>query len=91
MDATIQKTADKMQFLASDKETLRMYHLREMGLSDWTTSINTALEKGEAKGRLEGKLEGRLEVARQALRAGLTVDMVKTITRLDADTIEGLL
>ncbi|GHU46593.1 hypothetical protein FACS1894200_00450 [Spirochaetia bacterium] len=32
-----------------DKETLRLYHQREMGMSDYTTAINTAMEKGEAK------------------------------------------
>jgi predicted transposase/invertase (TIGR01784 family) len=87
MDATIQRTAERMQFLSNDKETLRMYHLREMGMSDWTTSINTALEKGEVKGRLEGKLED----AQNALRAGVSVDIVKSFTGLDTDTIKSLL
>ncbi|GHV31766.1 hypothetical protein AGMMS4952_21010 [Spirochaetia bacterium] len=62
MDATIQKTNEKMHrtfgsLLSNDKETLRMYHLREMGMSDYTTAINTAMEKGEAKGIEKGKQE----------------------------------
>jgi predicted transposase/invertase (TIGR01784 family) len=90
MDATIQKTAERMQFLARDKETLRRYHLREMGMSDWTTSINTALEKGEAKGRLEGEKKAKLEVAKNALSAGVSIDMVQALTGLDAATIKNL-
>ncbi|GHU08149.1 hypothetical protein FACS1894151_03580 [Spirochaetia bacterium] len=44
MDAAIQKTAEKLEFVSKDKESLRLYHLREMAMSDWTTAINTANE-----------------------------------------------
>ncbi|MHC6204369.1 Rpn family recombination-promoting nuclease/putative transposase [Breznakiellaceae bacterium SP9] len=46
MDATIRKTNKKLQFLSRDKETLQLYHLREMGMSDYTTAINTAIARG---------------------------------------------
>ncbi|GMO28866.1 MAG: hypothetical protein Ta2B_09790 [Termitinemataceae bacterium] len=34
-----------MDFLSSDKEVLRQYHLRNMALSDITTAVNTGIEK----------------------------------------------
>jgi predicted transposase/invertase (TIGR01784 family) len=82
MDAAIRKTSEKLEFVSKDKEALRMYHMREMGLSDLTTAINTAVEKAE--------LRIKLEDARNALRAGGTVEFVSTFTGLDIDFIRSL-
>jgi predicted transposase/invertase (TIGR01784 family) len=76
MDATIQHTAEKMEFLSSDKEVLRLYQLRNMGLSDITSAVNTGIK------------QNTLEIAKNALRAGATIDFVKTITGLDTETIK---
>ncbi|MHC6204288.1 hypothetical protein ACYULU_14000 [Breznakiellaceae bacterium SP9] len=38
MDTAIQKTAGWMDTLLRDPETLRLYHLRGMGMSDCTNS-----------------------------------------------------
>ncbi|GHT50380.1 hypothetical protein FACS1894102_5850 [Spirochaetia bacterium] len=78
MDATIQKIAEKMEFLSGDKEVLRQYHLRNMGLSDITTAVNTGIEKT------------KFEIAQNALRAGATIDFVQSITGLDTETIKNL-
>ena len=45
MDSTNNKTNEKLNFVTQDKEFLKNYHWREMALSDWTTGINTAIEK----------------------------------------------
>jgi predicted transposase/invertase (TIGR01784 family) len=82
MDAAIRKTAEKLEFVSQDKEALRMYHMREMGLSDFTTAVNTAIEKAE--------LRIKLEDARNALRAGVPVELVSTFTGLDIDLIRSL-
>ena len=50
MDNAISKANDRLNFVSQDKEFLRAYHMREMALSDWTTGINTAMEKGRAEG-----------------------------------------
>jgi predicted transposase/invertase (TIGR01784 family) len=86
MDAAIRKTAEKLDFVSKDKEALRLYHLREMGMSDLTTAINTAVEKAEIRVKQKTKLED----ARNALRAGGTVEFVSAFTGLDIDTIKSL-
>ena len=69
---------ERLNFVSQDKEILRNYQLREMALSDWTTGINTAFEKG------------KMEVAKNALAEGATIDFVKKITGLDMETIQSL-
>jgi predicted transposase/invertase (TIGR01784 family) len=82
MDSAINKTYDRLNVVSQDKEVLRNYHLREMALSDWTTGVNPAREKG-----IE---EGREEIARNALAKGLPIEVIHDITGLDMETIEGL-
>jgi hypothetical protein len=78
MDSVIQKTVTKMNFLTSDEEFQRQYHLREMALSDKTTELNTAIEKRS------------IEIAQNALRKGFSAEDVKDITGLDIGTVEKL-
>jgi hypothetical protein len=39
------KANERLNFVTQDKEFLRNYHLREMAMSDWTTGVNTEVEK----------------------------------------------
>jgi predicted transposase/invertase (TIGR01784 family) len=106
MDRAIQKAQEKMAYVASDKEALRVYQMREMALSDWTSGINHArregiqegIEKGIEKGRREGKLEGRLEgrleekqeIARNLKALGIPLEQIVQITGLTEDQIREL-
>ena len=58
MDTAIGMANDRLNFVSRDKEFLREYHLREMALSDWTTGVNTAFEKGMEKGMERGMEKG---------------------------------
>ena len=78
MDAAISKTNERLNFVSQDKDFLREYHLREMAQSDWTTGVNTALEKQAIK------------IAKNSLHEGLTVELIQKITGLDMKTIESL-
>jgi predicted transposase/invertase (TIGR01784 family) len=84
MDTTIQKTNEKMQFLSNDKETLRLYHLREMGMSDYTTAINTAMEKGEAK----GETKGIAKAIRNLLDFGMDPRQVSVALKVPLSTVD---
>ena len=86
MDAAISKANERLNFVSQDKDFLRTYHLREMAMSDLTTSINTATELGFAKGIEKEKFE----VAKKAIAAGSTIDFVCKITGLDTETIKSL-
>ena len=73
---------EQLNFVSQDKEVLRAYHMREMALSDWTTSINTGIEKG--------RMEREIEIAKNLLHEGLSVELVQRTTGLDMETIESL-
>jgi len=78
MDPAINKANERLNFVSQDKEFLRNYHLREMAMSDWTTGVNTAFEKG------------KIEVARNLLHEGMSVEFIQKTTGLDAETIQSL-
>jgi predicted transposase/invertase (TIGR01784 family) len=82
MDSAINKTYERMNFVSQDKEVLRAYHMREMALSDWTTGINTAEEKG--------RMEEKFEIAKNLLHEGLSIEIIRKTTGLDMETIQSL-
>ena len=79
MDAAINKANERLNFVSQDKDFLRAYQLREMALSDWTTGVNTAFEKG------------KMEVAKSLLRDGMAFELIQKHTGLDIETIKSLL
>jgi predicted transposase/invertase (TIGR01784 family) len=42
MDAIIQRANERYEFLAQDKETLRLYEMRQMGQMDWNNELHYA-------------------------------------------------
>ena len=90
MDTAIKRTQELLEFVMQDKESLREYHMREMALSDWTTGVNTAFEKGIEKGIEKGEAKGKIDVAKKSLRNGLSVEIIQKITSLDTETIQSL-
>jgi predicted transposase/invertase (TIGR01784 family) len=78
MDPAINKANERLTFVTQDKEFLRNYHLREMAMSDWTTGIDTAIEKKQ------------IEIARNMFNDGLPVEIIHKYTGLDIETIQSL-
>jgi predicted transposase/invertase (TIGR01784 family) len=78
MDAAISKTNERLNFVSQDKEVLRAYHMREMAQSDWTTGVNTAIEKRE------------IEIAKNLKKMGLPDAQIAEGTGLDIETIQSL-
>jgi len=78
MDSAINKAQERLDFVTQDKEVLREYHLREMALMDWTTGVNTAIEKN------------RIEIAKNLLNDGLSIERICKATGLDIETIQSL-
>jgi predicted transposase/invertase (TIGR01784 family) len=70
MDRAIQKAEEKMSYISTDKEVLRVYQMREMALSDWTSGINHA------------RREGLREAARNLKAMGLTAAQIEKATGL---------
>jgi predicted transposase/invertase (TIGR01784 family) len=79
MDTAIGKADERLNFVTRDEDFLRNYHIRQMEMSDWTTGINTAFERGIEK--------GRNDIARKALSKGLAADVIRDLTGLSVEDI----
>ena len=64
--------------------------MREMALSDWTTGINTAMEKGKTECRAEGMEKSKMDIARNLWHMGLSKEHIQEATGLDLETIQSL-
>jgi predicted transposase/invertase (TIGR01784 family) len=68
--------------------------MREMAMSDWTTAIDTATDKGIAIGKSEGiaigKSEREIEIAQKMKDRGRPLEEIVEDTGLDIDTIKSL-
>ena len=78
MDAAILEANKKMEFLASDRDAMRLYEMREMALSDYTSGINHA------------RREEAAEIAKRMLRRKTPIIIISEDTGLDEPTIMGL-
>jgi predicted transposase/invertase (TIGR01784 family) len=94
MDVGIQRAEEKMEYVSSDKEALRVYQMREMAMSDWTSGLNQARREGIQRGRREGIQRGRREgiekVAAQMKKLGITIDQIAEATGLSVEDIAAL-
>ena len=82
MDTAIYKANEKMEFLANDKEVLRLYQLREMAQIDYNSGMKKAKDEGRDK--------RNLEIAQNALRMNMSVDDIMKLTGLSRQQIEGI-
>jgi len=82
MDSAINAADKRLNVVNKDKEFLRYYRLRQMALSDYTSSMNYA--------RAEGIHQGTLEIARKMKNAGRPLSEIAEFTTLPVETIEQL-
>ena len=82
MDGAIKKADEKMTFVSNDKDALRLYHMREMALSDYNSGINNA--------KREGKRENTIEIAKNVLKENLPPELISKLTGLDITAIKKL-
>ncbi|SDD01537.1 conserved hypothetical protein (putative transposase or invertase) [Paenibacillus sp. UNCCL117] len=102
MDADIQKTEERLAWLSSDEETLRLYEAREEALIEYNSRMSESrqegLEQGIAEGRAEGIVEGRAEgkaeakaeLACKMLEEGIGRDVILKLTGLTEKELEKL-
>ncbi len=53
--------------------------------------FNKGKAEGMVKGKAEGKAEGKTEVAKRALKMGISVEQIVTLTGLSKDLVFGLM
>jgi len=76
MDSAIQEANERMVYVTGDKEAIRAYEMRLMGLSDYTSNMNYARDEGMRKGITKGRNEERQRFL-EMLDSGLPVDEIK--------------
>ena len=91
MDKAICKANEKMEFLANDKEVLRLYHLREMAQLDYNSGMKKARDEGRTEGRTEGRDERNLEIARNMKADGEPIEKIMRYTGLTKEEIENVM
>ena len=91
MDAAINKANERLNFVSQDKEFLRSYHLREMAMSDITTSINTATEIGIERGIEIGIEKGMEKGMEKGIEKGMEKGIVKGMEEGKMEVAKNLL
>jgi len=71
MDSAIQTANERMVYVTGDKEAIRAYEMRQMWLSDYTSSMNYAREEGHRQGHEKGLEEGRAKGLEEGRNEGL--------------------
>lgn len=85
MDTAIEKAEQKIEYLSSDEEAMRIYYERERSLHERANMISSA----EARGLEKGIEQGKIEVAKNLLdilddktiaaKTGLSIEEVKAL------------
>lgn len=83
LDTAIEKAEQKIEYLSSDEEAMRIYYERERSLHERANMINSA----EARGIEQGKKEEKKNIARNllddetiSLKTGLDIEEIKKLT-----------
>jgi predicted transposase/invertase (TIGR01784 family) len=80
--------------VTSDPETRELIRIREAGIHDYNSDINSAERRGEkrgiAKGREEGELKGKKEMVLGLLKVGVSADIIAQTSGLSIEEIKSL-
>ena len=98
----IKEALDFEKEFNQDKESLRKYELREKAVKDYYSFLSAERELGEKRGHEKGKIEGRKEgieigekrksmnIAKNLLKAGIDINLIKTSTGLSDEELIAL-
>jgi predicted transposase YdaD len=63
MDIAIRKAHEKIMRLTQDKDALHSYHMRQMAIYDYNTSVSAAEKRGREEGIAIGKQKAKEDIA----------------------------
>lgn len=86
----IKEAKDELIKLSADAEQRRLYSIRAKMLKDEASALNKAKREGIEQGREEGIFNERINTAKRMKEAGMTVEMIMSITQLEKQDIEQL-
>jgi predicted transposase/invertase (TIGR01784 family) len=90
MDRTIAETRRVVDFVSQNEAMVHAYLLEQMTIMDNASWLREAREEGREEGGEEGREEQGIAVAKNALKEGLSVEVIKNITGLDIELIKKL-
>lgn len=102
-DPAIKKANSVLDYLANDKETMRLYELREKAIHDEVTRLEGAKREGHEKGMQEGHEKGIQEglakgmqdgmknAAINMINKGFDIPTIVEVTGLNKDVVNKLL
>ncbi|MGL4774742.1 MAG: hypothetical protein ACRC2K_14355 [Clostridium sp.] len=82
LDTAIEKAEQKIEYLSSDEETMRIYYERERSLHERANMISSAEARGVEKGKLEiakNLLDMNISIEQIILATGLTEEEINKI------------
>ena len=89
MDTAIEKAEQKIKYLSSDEDTMRIYYERERSLHERANMISSAEERGIEKGIEQGVEKRNIEIAKNLLDI-LDNETIALKTGLDIETVKEL-
>lgn len=81
LDTAIEKAEQKIEYLSSDEEAMRIYYERERSLHERANMISSAEARGLEKGKIEvaKNLLDVLDDKTIAAKTGLSIEEVKAL------------
>ena len=97
-DKAIKKAKEELYKLSMDSKERERYRIREKTMMDEISALENAeqkgieqgIEKGLEQGREEGARQEKIGIALNALKTGLDLNTISTLTGLSIDEIEKL-
>ena len=84
LDTAIEKAEQKIEYLSSDEETMRIYYERERSLHERANMISSA----EERGREEGDINRAKIAIRNMLSKGMSKELISEMLEVSVELIE---
>lgn len=89
-DKAIKKAKDELYRLSLDDKERERYRIREKIMMDEISALENAEQKGIEHGIEEGEKRKSIEIARNAIKTGLDIKTISTLTGLTVDEVDRL-
>ena len=90
LDKAIEKAEQKIEYLSSDEDSMRIYYERERSLHERANMISSAEARGLEQGVEIGLEQGKIQVAINLLNMNIPLEQIVLATGLSAEEIERL-
>jgi predicted transposase/invertase (TIGR01784 family) len=90
VDSVIRKAEERLEWLSSDEETIKLYKAREESLIEKMSLLDEAEERGLKKGIEQGIEQGKIDMAKEMILDGENIEKIKKYSKLNEKDIEKL-